>query len=184
MKHAGTRIIETERCILRPFTMEDAPDMFSGWANDPEVTKFLTWPAHNDVSITEGIISSWIAEYANESCYNWAIVLKESGRAVGNISVVRVNEATEALSIGYCLSRSLWGKGLMTECLSAVIDYLFENTSVNRIDSTHDVDNIGSGRVMQKAGMQKEGLLRAWARDNQGLRDSVMYSIIRSEWRI
>lgn len=182
MKHAGTEVIETERCILRPFTLEDAPDMYSGWASDPEVVKYLTWPAHNDVSITEGILSSWIAEYMKADFYNWAVVLKDTGRAVGNISVVRINEATEALSIGYCLSRKLWGKGLMTECLSAVIGYLFENTSANRIDSTHDVDNIGSGRVMQKAGMTREGLLRAWAWDNQGLRDSVMYSMLRSEW--
>lgn len=183
MKHAGTRIIETGRCILRPFMIEDAHDMYSNWADDPEVTRYLTWPCHNDVSITESILSSWIAEYESDSYYNWAIVLKESGRAVGNISVVSVKDATEALSIGYCLSGSLWGKGIMTECLSAVIDYLFENTSAVRIDATHDTENIGSGRVMQKAGMKKEGVLRLWAWNNIGLRDVAMYSILRSEWK-
>lgn len=183
MKHAGTRSIETERCILRPFRMEDAPDMYSNWASDPEVTKYLTWPVHKDISVTESILSSWIAEYAGKDCYNWAIILKESGHAVGNISVVHIKEDTEALSIGYCLSRRLWGQGIMTECLSAVVDYLFDNTSVIRIDATHDTENIGSGRVMQKAGMKKEGVLRAWARNNIGIRDVSMYSILRSEWK-
>ena len=52
MKHQGTKTIETPRLILRRFTLEDAPAMYRNWASDPEVTKFLTWPAHSSVEIS------------------------------------------------------------------------------------------------------------------------------------
>ena len=52
MKHCGTQIIETGRLILRPFAMEDAPAMYRNWASDPEVTKYLTWPAHANAELT------------------------------------------------------------------------------------------------------------------------------------
>ena len=76
MNHIGTQYIETDRLILRRFELSDAPAMFDNWASDDEVTKFLTWPAHTDVSVTEGILSEWVPQYEDRAFYNWAIVLK------------------------------------------------------------------------------------------------------------
>lgn len=59
MEHKGTKIIETERLILRPFRTEDAEPMFRNWASDPEVTKFLTWPTHESVEVSKGVVGSW-----------------------------------------------------------------------------------------------------------------------------
>lgn len=53
MEHKGTKIIETERLILRPFREEDAEPMFRNWTSDPEVSKFLTWPAHESVEVRD-----------------------------------------------------------------------------------------------------------------------------------
>ncbi|MCI8808045.1 MAG: GNAT family N-acetyltransferase, partial [Oscillospiraceae bacterium] len=76
MTQIGTRYIETDRLVLRRFERSDAPAMFANWANDGEVTRFLTWPAHTDVSVTEGILSEWVPQYEDPAFYNWAIVLK------------------------------------------------------------------------------------------------------------
>ena len=77
MENKGTKTLETDRLILRQFKMEDAEGMFSNWASDVEVTRFLTWQPHSDVNATKEILKDWISRYADLSCYIWAIELKE-----------------------------------------------------------------------------------------------------------
>ena len=60
LNHKGTQKIETERLILRKAKIEDAEAMFRNWANDPEVTKFLTWPVHGSVEITKKLLAGWV----------------------------------------------------------------------------------------------------------------------------
>ena len=74
MKHLGTKRVETERLILRRFTMDDADAMFRNWANDPEVTKYLTWPAHPSVEVSRMVLESWVSQYDDNAVYQWAIV--------------------------------------------------------------------------------------------------------------
>ena len=76
MKHIGTKNIETERLILRRFTLDDADAMYRNWASDDEVTKYLTWPAHSSVDITKMVLADWVESYKNDDNYNWAITLK------------------------------------------------------------------------------------------------------------
>ena len=66
MNHKGTIQIETERLILRRFTIDDAPAMFKNWASDPEVTKFMTWPTHKDVGVSKWVLDSWIPSYEKD----------------------------------------------------------------------------------------------------------------------
>ena len=106
MKKLGTKRIETDRLILRRFEIEDAEEMFANWASDPEVTKFLTWPPHADVDVTRELLRDWISHYEDGGYFNWVIELKETGRAIGNISVVHMKEEIKAAEIGYCMSRA------------------------------------------------------------------------------
>lgn len=183
LTHKGTKTIETDRLILRQFTMEDAPAMFRNWANDDEVTKHLTWPTHSDVEVTKMVLSDWTSHYAKPDFYNWAIVLKENGgEPIGNISVVRINHNTECAAMGYCMSRAHWRKGVMPEALKAVVDFLFDEVGFNRIEAEHDVNNPASGRVMEKAALRYEGTLRQSGRNNQGIVDLVWRAILRSDW--
>lgn len=178
---AGTRTIETHRLILRPFRAEDAEDMFTGWASDPEVTRFLTWPVHSGVEVTRSLLTAWIAGYEDGGFFNWAIEWKENGRVIGNISVVKLNEAAESADMGYCMSRAFWGRGIMPEALRAVMDYLFDTVGLNRIAACHDVRNPKSGRVMEKAGMKVEGILRGAGRNNQGICDEVWHAALKAD---
>ena len=182
MENKGTKRLETDRLILRQFKIEDAEDMHNNWTTDAEVTRFLTWSPHPDIEFTKGLLENWIGKYSEPTWYNWAIELKETGEVVGNISVVKLNERIEAADIGYCMGKAWWGKGIMPEALRAVIAYLFEKVGLNRVAACHDVNNPKSGRVMQKAGMTREGVLRAARRNNQGICDEVWYSILKSEF--
>lgn len=181
MKGLGTCRLETKRLILRRFTMEDAADMYNNWASDAEVTKYLTWPPHSSLEVTKMLLSDWILKYENDNYFNWAIEYKETGRVIGNISVVKLNEAISAADMGYCMSRSLWGKGIMPEALTVVIDYLLNEVGLNRVAACHAVENPKSGRVMDKSGMKLDGVLRQAGRNNQGICDEVWYSIIKSD---
>ena len=93
MKHCGTQRIETDRLILREFSLDDAEAMFRNWASDPEVVKYLTWPAHADVDVSREVLKDWVSSYMQKDYYQWAIVLKENGNdPIGSMSAVKVND--------------------------------------------------------------------------------------------
>ncbi len=182
MKNCGTQRIETDRLILRRYVIEDADAMYKNWASDSEVTKFLTWQPHSSVEVSRGIIENWLKKYSDKKYYQWAIVLKANGNEpIGDISVVHMNEDISMVHIGYCLGRAWWRRGIMSEALKAVMDFMFDTVEVNRVESRHDPMNPNSGKVMQKCGMKYEGTLRSADRNNQGICDACYYALLRSE---
>ena len=183
LMHKGTQTMETPRLILRRAVREDAEAMFRNWASDPEVTKYLTWPVHDSIAVSETVIESWLREYEKESYYQWMILLKELGEPIGSISVVRQNASVAEAEIGYCIGRPWWHKGIVSEALAAVIEYLFTEVGMNRVAARHDPNNPHSGGVMRKCGMRYEGTHRGADRNNQGICDAVQYAILRSEWQ-
>ena len=182
LTHKGTQTIETSRLILRKAVREDAEPMFRNWASDPEVTKYLTWPTYEKVETAYQILELWSKEYEKPDYYQWMIVLKELGEPIGSISVVRQNDRVEEAEIGYCIGSRWWHQGVMTEALTAVIEYLFTEVGMNRVAARHDPNNPNSGAVMRKCGMKYEGTHRACDRNNQGICDAAQYAILRSEW--
>lgn len=182
MKHLGTKTIETERLILRPFVMADAPAMYRNWASDPEVTQYLTWPAHSSVEISEMVLRDWVSHYTEENYYQWAIVLKDLDEPIGSIAAVKVNDTAQWVEIGYCIGRLWWRKGIMSEALKTLIAFFFEKVGVGRIQARHDTRNPNSGAVMVKCGMKFEGTLRRADRNNQGICDTAIYGVLREEY--
>lgn len=183
MEHKGTKTLETERIILRPFREDDGEAMFRNWAGDPEVCRYLTWGPHENADVSRQICALWASQSGDPAFYQWAIEPKALGEPIGSISVVGLNEAVAAAEIGYCIGRRWWGHGFTPEALRAVVGYLITEVGMNRVSAKHDVNNPNSGRVMRKAGMTKEGVLRAAARNNQGVADMAVYSILASEYR-
>ena len=183
LTHKGTQPVETTRLILRRAIREDAEAMFRNWASDPKVTKYLTWPTYEKVETAYQILDVWSKEYEKPNYYQWMIVLKELDEPIGSISVVRQNDRIEEAEIGYCIGSRWWHQGIMTEALTAVIEYLFTEVGMNRVAARHDPNNLHSGGVMRKCGMKYEGTNRACDRNNQGICDAAQYAILRSEWK-
>ncbi len=182
MKHKGTKTIHTNRLLLRRFYIGDAEAMYRNWASDPEVVKHLSWPIHHSQNDSLRIVRLWEPDFLERDHYNWCIELEEIGEAIGSISAVRIDEEIDAVEIGYALSRKYWGQGIMSEALTAVIRFFFEEVSVRRIEARHDMTNPASGRVMLKCGMTREGVLRQGGKNNLGIRDIQVCSILRSEY--
>ncbi len=183
LMHKGTNTINTDRLILRRFEMQDAENMYKNWATDKEVTKFLQWEPHENVEFTKSLLEVWIEKYKNDFVYNWAIEYREINEVIGNISVVKLNESKYSCEIGYCISSKYWNLGVTTESLKAVIDYLFKEVGFNRIVALHDTNNVASGKVMIKSGMDYEGTFRqAGVREYKQFYDLAQYAMIKYDW--
>ena len=180
--HKGTKTLETPRLILRRAELTDAEPMFRNWANDPDVTKYLTWPPHESVDVTRNVVKSWVDSYRNEDYYHWVIILKETGEPIGSLLASCVGRVPSA-HIGYCIGKKWWHRGIMTEALNTVIRYLFDEVGFTRIESMHDPNNPHSGAVMRKCGMTYEGTHRMSDRNNQGICDASYYAILAEEYR-
>lgn len=181
MKHIGTTTLETERLILRRFTIEDAESMFNNWASDNEVTKFLTWPAHRTIEDSKWFINFCLDNYSDLSFYNWGMELKDTHELIGNISIVHINEDTNNMILGWVIGKKYWGNGYAPEAGNKMVDVMFNEVGVNCIVGLHDVNNPKSGRAMHKMGMKFEGIIRQCNRNNQGIVDCARYSILKSE---
>ena len=183
MNQKGTVTLETERLILRQFTESDAPDMYRNWASSEEVARFLTWEPHPSAEATAALLREWVQDYDKPETYNWVLVLKETHMPVGNISVVNLNENSACAELGWCLGTAWWGQGYMPEAGNAVLRFLFETVGISRVCAHHDGDNPKSGRVMQKLGMIKEGVLRRHGFTKGRIFDDVWYGILAEEYR-
>ncbi len=180
LTHRGTVVLKTPRLLLRPLCLEDAGDMFRNWTSDPEVARYVSWEAHKSEEDSRAFLENVVAGYARPDGYNWGIVFE--GTLIGSIGVARMSEADLNCEMGYCLGRRWWGRGIATEALRALIDFLFGQVGFHRVAAVHDPENPASGRVMQKSGMTREGTLRQNRLLKERFVDTVVYSILRGEW--
>lgn len=183
MNHCGTEYIETPRLILRKFTVDDKEAIYRNWASNKEVTKFLMWPTHENISISKKVLEEWVKNYSKSDFYHWAITLKKNGlEPIGTISVVAHDDIVGMVHIGYCIGQQWWYKGITSEALNHIIKFLFDKVQVQRIESRHDPRNPNSGAVMRKCGMKYEGTLRNADWNNQGICDACYYSLLKNEY--
>lgn len=180
LEHKGTKTLETSRLVLRKAKAEDIEPAFRNWTSDPAVTEYLTWPTHESREVTEAVLKHWISQYGNDNFYQWIIVLKELGEAIGTISVVDQSDVARSAEIGYCIGKAWWHRGIMTEALDAVLQFLLEEVGMERIEACHDADNPHSGAVMRKCGMQLEKVEPGAGKNNRGICDICRY-VLRPE---
>lgn len=170
---------KSKRLVLRKPCMEDAPAIFEGYAQDPEVTRYLTWKPHQNIRETEQFLLACGQLWRTGKDFAYAITVKEEDKLIGMIALHPMKLKSE---VGYGLARPYWGKGYMTEALCIVIDWALTQPGIFRVQAFCDVDNIGSARVMEKAGMQREGLLRRYVLHpniSDEPRDVYLYAIVK-----
>ena len=143
--------IETKRLILRKLINDDAFEMFSSWASDEDVAKYMTWNPHKNIEETKMILSMWVKEYENPKTLRYGITLKHTNQLIGSIDVVGYR--FDCPVIGYCLSKEHWNNGYMSEALSSLIERIF-SLGYKKILIEADENNIGSNRVIQKCGFK------------------------------
>jgi [ribosomal protein S5]-alanine N-acetyltransferase len=147
----------TARLVLRPVMAADRDAIFVTYAQDAEVTRYLTWRPHRSRSDTGEYIAHCLATMATDT-RTYVVTSREDGTVMGAFDLRR--PAPHRLEFGYALGRAWWGQGLMTEALTEVVQWGLRRKRIFRIGSFCDVENAGSARVMEKAGLMREGLVR------------------------
>lgn len=173
------RVVETERLLLRPFELGDVDDVYA-YARDEEWSRYLRMlprpyeRVHAEQFVARQILLDWVEHVA------WAVVLED--RVRGGIGL-RFDFPNRRAELGYSIAREEWGKGYCTEAARAVIDAGFRiHDDLVRIHARADASNAASQRVMAKAGMTKEGVLRQSRVERGEVFDEAWYSMLREEW--
>ncbi|MBQ8536132.1 MAG: GNAT family N-acetyltransferase [Clostridia bacterium] len=161
--------------------IRDAGDIYH-YSKDPQVAQHVLWDAHESIHQTRAYIRYVLRQYKNGEPSSFAIEEKASHRVIGTIGYMWLNQENRSGEVGYSLSRAHWNRGYMTEALKAVIDFGFEVLLLNRIEAQHETANPASGRVMAKAGMQKEGVLRSRIFNKGKYVDVALYAILHDQW--
>ena len=169
--------LNLNRVYLREFMMSDLLDVYE-YCSNPNVGPNAGWKEHKSIEETRRILISMINEKDN-----FAIVNKTNNKVIGSIGLYKdfKRENPYCKMIGYVLNESYWGKGIMTEAVKQLCEYVFSHTDIIRIYAEPFAHNIGSCRVLEKAGFQHEGTLRSNAVKNGELLDMKMYARLRKE---
>jgi ribosomal-protein-alanine N-acetyltransferase len=173
--------IVTERLLLRKLSPDDAPAVFEYGSRDA-VTRNVLFPQHESLADSEAFLAKIFDQKGIEFGVVWGIVLKENGKLIGTIGLHHINLENKRLEVGYALHDDYWNKGIVTEATKALIDSVYSNTTINRIEALCVSDHVRSYRVMEKAGMQFEGILRQASLMKSGLCDMRIYSILREDY--
>lgn len=183
MNNLGTKMLETERLILRKIKENDYKEAFKNWCNSDKVDKYVTWKKHENESITKNLYDSWISEY-DDTTYRWIIELKSTKEVVGTIGVSKKFLSSSTCEFGYCLGDKYWNKGIMTEAINEVIRFLFLECGAKTIWAEFLENNPASGKVMQKVGMKYEATLRKRVVDKDNIRNNlIVYSLLDEEYK-
>ncbi len=168
------------RLLLRPFALADAPEV-QRLAGAPEVADTtLNLPHPYGEGVAEGWIGGHAARFASGGGVNYAITLRADGALMGSVSLL-VTRRHRRAELGYWLGLPYWNRGYMTEAAGALVEHGFSLLDLHKIEATHMTRNPASGRVMEKIGMTREGLLAGHVWKNGTFEDLVIYGLVRNE---
>jgi ribosomal-protein-alanine N-acetyltransferase len=174
--------IITERLNLREIKQEDAESIYKILSN-PEVIKHDTFKLFINIKQAEDIIKLFNDEFKQKRAIFWGISLKNQSEIIGfckcEIEIPKVRA-----DLGYDLRPEYWNIGIMTETLSAIIDFAFQTLDINRIEAAVSTENNSSIRVLEKSGFIKEGILRERSYWGDSCHDMMMLSILKKEYCI
>ena len=183
MSSAVMQPIETDRLILRRFLPGDSADMLQNWASDPAVQHEYGEPVYDTPEAAEALLQQYLAGYARPDFYRWAIILRESGRNIGQIAFCRVWEDCKTAEIEYCIGSAFQGRGYAGEALAAVIAWTFAQTDFERLEAYHRAANMKSGRVLEKSVMQRTETVERFQREGKLPEGEICYAVMRQRIR-
>ena len=152
-------LLKTSRLLLRVPSVADAPAIFAGYATDREVTRYLRWRPHASIADTIAFLYQTIAAIEARTEAQWVIERQGLERPIGMIGFRLAGHAAE---LGYVLERPCWGRGYAAEAAKALVDWALAEPTFYRVWAVCDVEHRPSARVLEKVGMEREGVLRRW----------------------
>jgi ribosomal-protein-alanine N-acetyltransferase len=174
--------IDLGEYVLRPLQPSDISAWYA-YLSDPQVTRLTSYDIQSESAVA-AMIEHYLAGYSQKMSTRWAIARRDSDMLIGTCGYYWWDPGHSVAELGYDLSRSYWGKGVMTHAVKAVVKWGFETLEANRIQATVMVDNVGSARVLEKNGFQQEGTLRELKICRGQPRDYWMFASLRKDYRL
>lgn len=169
------------KCRIRTWELSDAKDLAAALSNkkvQDNLRDGLPYPYTQQDG--EAFISDMLSADENET---FAFAITIDNIAIGSIGVFRQgNIHRQTAELGYYIGEEYWGKGIMTEAIKQICEYVFRESDMIRIYAEPFAYNIASCRALEKAGFQYEGTLRRNALKNGKVIDMKMYSLLKEEW--
>lgn len=172
--------LTTERLLLRATEEADAAAIYSIFS-DPDVMRHYDMEPIVSMEQASRIIESHGKFYASGNGIRWGIVRRDDLRLIGTCGYFSWNRAFRSATIGYDLAKPHWGMGFMREALKAVLQYGFQELSLNRIQATTDLDSDRSIASLRYLGFQEEGILRQYGYWKEKFHDVRCFSLLRSD---
>ncbi len=176
------KILETERLILRPLTLDDAAAVarLAGSREIADTTISIPHPCSEEQA------REWIAarttQFGTGKKIVFVVATKQDVQLIGTVGLGEIDAEHCQAEMGFWVGVPFWGRGYATEAARRVVRYAFEELNLNRVYAHHMVRNPASGRVLEKIGMKQEGLLRQRLRKWGVFEDVVLLAILRDDW--
>ena len=149
--------IETERLILRRPRIGDAREVFDRYAKDPDVTKYMSWPTHRSIEVTERVVEFWVEQWQGPKGGAYLITDRTTNKILGSTGFDLMKPYVA--STGYVLAKNEWGKGYATEALAAIVE-VARSDGTQRLFAYCHYEHQNSAHVLEKCDFEFEGRLR------------------------
>ena len=173
-------VLDLGEYVLRPLQPSDAAAWYA-YLSDPEVTRLTSYQIKSDKTVS-AMIEEYLAGYTQKTSTRWAIARKDSDTLIGTCGYYAWSASHSVAELGYDLSRSCWGKGIMSRAVQASIKWAFETLGTNRIQATVMVGNLSSASVLEKNGFLQEGTLREYKICRGQPCDFWMFALLRRDY--
>ena len=174
-------ILTTNRLFLRNIMPGDAEPLFA-IRSDDETMKFLGQEPYESLDETKDVIRRMEERYTRKEALRWGITLRGEDRLIGSCTLFHFDEGFDRAETGYELSRAFWGKGIMTEAMSAILTFGFSELGLHRIEAIIDIANERSKNLLLKLGFTYEGNLRQRFPFRGKFEDEHYFGLLNDEW--
>lgn len=173
-------VLTTPRLLLRALHPADLNDLFE-YASDAEIDRFTPWEHYASLQEAQADLDRYLKQYETSGFGVWGIEHQADQKLIGITNFGMVQREDLRAEMGYTIARQYWGQGYATEAVRAVIQFGFERMGLVRIEAVVLPENLASSKVIRKAGMQFEGLLRKYQVWKGQPSDLEMYAIVKDQ---
>jgi [ribosomal protein S5]-alanine N-acetyltransferase len=173
-------ILSTPHLILRALHPSDLDDLYE-YASDSEIDRYVPWEHYKNINEARENLNEFLADYEQHGFGAWGIEHRADQKLIGIANFSRPHPINRRVEMGYTISRAYWGQGLATEAVKALIDFGFEKMNLIRIEAVVLPEHLASARVLEKSGMQFEGVLRSYQVWRNSPCDLRMYAIVNQK---